>query len=114
MLIPGVQLQAVSGSPLQPEKELLLIGAKAVLNHRVVIGRTVVNVEVLQSHLLTLSMEALLELQTVVCLHVTHGNGQRLDGMVQGKEGPCSVHFGEDESHLVVAVPLVEGLTAHQ
>ena len=94
-LVPGVQpclcgtrrqVQVVSGSALQPKEEPLLIPAEAALNHRIVIGRTLVNVEVLQSHLLTLGVKALLELRAVVGLHVTHGHG--LGGVVQGKKEP--------------------------
>ena len=93
-LVPGVQpclcgtlrqVQVVSGSALQPKEEPLLIPAEAALNRRIVIGRTLVNVEVLQPHLLTLGVKALLELQAVVRLCVTHREGQGPGGVVQGK-----------------------------
>ena len=100
----------VSRFPLQPEEELLLIGAEAALNHCILIGRTLVNVEVLQSHLLTLSMEALLELYAVVRLYVTHGKGQRLGSMVQSKKGSSLVYFGKDKSHLVAGVDIHGGI----
>jgi hypothetical protein len=46
-LIPGIQLQVVLGWCLRPEEELLFIRAEAPFNRRIVIGGTLVNVEVL-------------------------------------------------------------------
>jgi hypothetical protein len=46
-LIPGIQLQVVLRCFLQSEEELLFIRAEAPLDHRIVIGRTLVNVEML-------------------------------------------------------------------
>ena len=46
-LVPGIQLQVVSRGLLQPEEELLFIRAKAALNDRILIGGTLMNVEVL-------------------------------------------------------------------
>ena len=69
-LVPGIQLQVVLRWFFQPEEAFLFIGAKAALDHRILIGRTLVDVEVLKAELRTLGVKALLKLQPIVRLDI--------------------------------------------
>ena len=55
---------------VQTEETLLFIGSEAALDDCILIGRTLVDVEVLQAQFRTLGMEAALKLQSVVSLDV--------------------------------------------
>ena len=90
-LVPGVELDVVLGRLVQTEEAFLLIGSEAAFDDRVLIGRALVDVEVLQSQLGAPGVEAALKLQPVVSLDVAQGEGEPLRGLIQGQQGPCLV-----------------------
>ncbi len=103
-LVPLVEFAVVSGRFFQPEEALLFVGAEAPLNHRVVIGRALMDVEVLQAEFGTLGVKALLELQAIVGLHVVYRKGELLGGVVQGEHSVGLIHFGQDKPHFVTGM----------
>ena len=89
---------------VQQEEAFLLIGSEAPFDDCILIGRALVDVEVIQPQFSTLGMEPALKLQPVVSLDVAQVEREVLCGVIQCQQGPSLVQLGQYHSYLVAGI----------